>query len=84
MTATQKRRKSTAFHEAGYAVIARVLTLPAGSASIKPDYDEGAWANASSSLIRLDRRSMSWRFCSTVWKGGSGFEGVVRRTMTEL
>ena len=49
MTATQKRRKSTAFHEAGYAVIARVLTLPAGSASIKPDYDEGAWSNASSS-----------------------------------
>jgi hypothetical protein len=34
-------RKSTAYHEAGHAVITRVLTLGAGRASIRPDYREG-------------------------------------------
>jgi hypothetical protein len=29
----------TAYHEAGHAVIGRVLTLPCGHASIKPDYE---------------------------------------------
>jgi ATP-dependent Zn protease len=33
--------RHTAHHEAGHAVIARVLTLVAGHATIKPDYDEG-------------------------------------------
>jgi ATP-dependent Zn protease len=33
-------RKSTAYHEAGHAVIARVLTLASGYATIKPDYAE--------------------------------------------
>lgn len=32
----------TTHHEAGHAVIARVLTLAAGRATIKPDYDEGS------------------------------------------
>jgi len=32
----------TATHEAGHAVIARVLTLACGGASIQPDYDDGA------------------------------------------
>jgi hypothetical protein len=32
---------STAHHEAGHAVISRVLTLASGPASIKPDYEEG-------------------------------------------
>jgi ATP-dependent Zn protease len=36
------RRQSTAFHEAGHAVIARVLTLAAGGATIKADYTEGS------------------------------------------
>jgi ATP-dependent Zn protease len=31
----------TAIHEAGHAVIARVLTLMCGGASVVPDYDEG-------------------------------------------
>jgi ATP-dependent Zn protease len=36
----RQNRKSTAYHEAGHAVIARVLTLASGHATIKPDYDE--------------------------------------------
>lgn len=35
-------KKRTAYHEAGHAVISRVLTLPSGGATIKPDYAEGA------------------------------------------
>jgi hypothetical protein len=34
------RRRITAYHEAGHAVIARVLTLACGGATIKPDYRE--------------------------------------------
>ena len=33
------RESQTAYHEAGHAVIGRVLTLPCGHASIKPDYE---------------------------------------------
>ena len=32
-------RESTAYHEAGHAVIGRVLKLPCGPASIEPDHD---------------------------------------------
>ena len=39
---TTKELRDTAHHEAGHAVIARVLTLFAGHATIKPDYDERA------------------------------------------
>jgi hypothetical protein len=35
-------KKRTAYHEAGHAVIARVLTLPAGKATIKADHAEGS------------------------------------------
>jgi hypothetical protein len=41
---TQLRR--TAYHEAGHAVIGRVLTLTCGSASIEPDYDDGSWGRS--------------------------------------
>lgn len=41
--AKHQTRKSTAYHEAGHAVIGRVLTLASGPATIKPNYDEGAW-----------------------------------------
>lgn len=41
-----QQRKRTAYHEAGHAVIARVLTLSCGGATIKPDYDEGAWGHS--------------------------------------
>jgi ATP-dependent Zn protease len=40
MKRTQKQLKTTAYHEAGHAVIGRVLTLHCGGATIKPDYDE--------------------------------------------
>jgi hypothetical protein len=35
------RKESTAYHEAGHATIARVLTLRAGSATIKTNYETG-------------------------------------------
>jgi hypothetical protein len=40
MTRKGKRKVATAYHEAGHAVIARVLTLASGGATIKPDYVE--------------------------------------------
>jgi ATP-dependent Zn protease len=36
--------RQTAIHEAGHAVIARVLTLDCGGATIKPDHDSAAHA----------------------------------------
>jgi hypothetical protein len=36
------RRRATAYHEAGHAVIGRVLTLPCGDATIKRNYAEMA------------------------------------------
>lgn len=36
---TRKPNRTTAVHEAGHAVIARVLTLACGGVSIEPDYD---------------------------------------------
>jgi hypothetical protein len=33
------RKKQIAYHEAAHAVIGRVLTLPCGRATIKPDHD---------------------------------------------
>jgi hypothetical protein len=38
MAMTAKQRKTTANHEAGHAVTGRVLTLPCGYATIRPDY----------------------------------------------
>jgi ATP-dependent Zn protease len=49
-------RKSTAYHEAGHAVIARVLTLASGPATIKPDYDEGTAGFSITDVKRLRRR----------------------------
>src|SRR6187455_2139183 len=46
MTRARKQRKSTAYHEAGHAVIGRVLTLACGPATIKPDYFEGEAGHA--------------------------------------
>jgi hypothetical protein len=37
-----QQRRTTAYHEAGHAVIGRVLTLVCGGATIKSDYDEGS------------------------------------------
>ena len=39
-------RKQTAYHEAGHAVIGRVLTCVCGGATIKPDYKKGTRGRA--------------------------------------
>jgi hypothetical protein len=63
-------RKSTAHHEAGHAVIARVLTLASGPATIKPDYDEGI---ASFSITDVNSCDAEWekrgkvRFLDAAW-----------------
>jgi ATP-dependent Zn protease len=41
-----QQRKRTAYHEAGHAVIARVLTLACGRATINPDFAEGTAGHA--------------------------------------
>jgi ATP-dependent Zn protease len=38
MKRRHKRTIATAYHEAGHAVIGRVLTLKCGEATIKPNY----------------------------------------------
>lgn len=43
---TMNDLQHTAIHEAGHAVIGRVLTLPCREATIEPDFDEG-WAGYS-------------------------------------
>jgi hypothetical protein len=43
---TAAQRRKTAYHEAGHAVIGRVLTVPRGSATIKPNYKEMSAGNA--------------------------------------
>jgi hypothetical protein len=40
---TKAQRKVTAYHEAGHAVIGRVLTLACGEATIRPDYKSRSW-----------------------------------------
>jgi hypothetical protein len=49
MRRTRKQLKQTAYHEAGHAVIGRVLTLPCGKATIKPNYREGEGGHAITS-----------------------------------
>jgi ATP-dependent Zn protease len=46
MARTVKQRRATAYHEAGHAVIGRVLALPCGRATIRPDYEEGVAGQA--------------------------------------
>jgi len=47
-------RRPTAYHEAGHAVIGRVLGMTCGGATIVPDYDACAWGNA---IIDVDDQS---------------------------
>ena len=42
----RRSRKATAYHEAGHAAIARVLTLAAGGATLKANYKEDSAAHA--------------------------------------
>lgn len=61
MNRTRKQLKATAYHEAGHAVIARVLTLACGRATIRPNYDEGEagytiTADPSACLYEWERR----------------------------
>ena len=56
MTLKQTRR-STAYHEAGHAVIGRVLGLTCGGATIVPDYDEGSAGHA---VTYVERSIENW------------------------
>jgi hypothetical protein len=64
-------KKQAAYHEAGHAAIGRVLTLPCGPASIKPDYKSGT-AGVSvcpdpyECISEWEKRGKS-RSLSTVW-----------------
>src|SRR4051812_30851388 len=54
---------STAIHEAGHAVIGRVLDLACGAVTIEPDYDDGSWGcatiwNGGASIDRWQRRGL--------------------------
>ena len=64
--------RHTATHEAGHAVIARVLTLACGEASIRPDYDAGTAGYA------ITRDPME---CESIWlyRFKFRFDGAVYR-----
>jgi ATP-dependent Zn protease len=40
---SKAQRKVTAHHEAGHAVIGRILTLACGPATIEPNYEDATW-----------------------------------------
>ena len=50
MKKTRTQLKATAYHEAGHAVIGRVLTLSCGRATIKPDRAEAGHASPTTPI----------------------------------
>jgi ATP-dependent Zn protease len=55
--ARNDQKRATAYHEAGHAVIGRVLGMTCGGATILPDYDEGI---AGHSISRDERSIADW------------------------
>jgi ATP-dependent Zn protease len=49
--------REVAYHEAGHAVIGRILGLTCGSATIVPDYDDGSAGNA---VTEIERSAEDW------------------------
>jgi hypothetical protein len=64
MAMTAKQRKTTANHEAGHAVTGRVLTLPCGYATIRPDYKKPI---AGACLSEWERRGKVRDSRNAVW-----------------
>ena len=67
VTRISKQLQQTAYHEAGHAVIARVLTLDCGGATIEPNYEEetagyAITGNLDKCLYEWERRgkARSW------------------------
>jgi hypothetical protein len=67
----QRKRTATAYHEAGHAVIGRVLTLACGGATTKPDYRErtsgfAITADPYDCIYQWEKRG-KWRTPNIVW-----------------
>jgi ATP-dependent Zn protease len=64
-------KRSTAYHEAGHAVIGRVLTLASGGATIKPDYRKRVSGNSETAdpyeCIREWEKRGKWRGTQVAW-----------------
>jgi hypothetical protein len=67
------RRRATAYHEAGHAVISRVLTLASGGVTIRPNFREGAWGtniinDPYACLAAWEKRGMVRGHPDGVWR----------------
>jgi hypothetical protein len=70
MKKTRTQLKATAYHEAGHAVIGRVLTLSCGRATIKPDRAEAGHAltdDPHSCLHEWEKRGKVREKGNAVW-----------------
>jgi hypothetical protein len=64
--------RATAYHEAGHAVIGRVLTVASGGVTIRPNFREGAWgqnivADPYACLYQWEKRGKV-RTLDSVWR----------------
>jgi ATP-dependent Zn protease len=73
---TKTERLRTAHHEAGHAVIGRVLGLTRGGATIIPDYEQMAWG---SSIASVGRSIEDWEA-----RGRWRYVSMYRAVMMEL
>src|SRR5215472_13123615 len=65
---SKAQRIKTAYHEAGHAVINRVLTLTCGPTTIKPDYEKQEWGHSISIALEHEwERCGKYRGPNAVW-----------------
>src|SRR5262249_35830343 len=65
---SKAQRIKTAYHEAGPAVINRVLTLTCGPTTIKPDYEKQEWGHSISIALEHEwERCGKYRGPNAVW-----------------
>lgn len=66
-------RRRTAIHEAGHAVVGRILTMLCGGASIRPDEEAGEAGHAITAdpyaVTAAWEQREKWRNFGTVWTG---------------